>query len=169
MPRYPDSENRDPLTGAATEPALLRFTKAVLDLADPQSLPVGFLLIDIDGLREIVACFGAEAGDAVLLGVADRLQEDVRGHDLVGRVAAGFGICMPDLLPAQARGAAERLRRRLGEAPLPTPAGNLGITCSIGLALGNDPGLGPVELMTRAQLALQEAQQAGGNRVVTAG
>ncbi len=86
----------------------------------------------------------------------------------MGRVADGFGICMPDLLPAQARGAGERLRRRLAEAPLPTPSGDLGITCSIGLSLGAAPALGPAELMERARLALEEAQRAGGNRVVVA-
>lgn len=168
MTRHLQPDNRDPLTGTATEAALLRFTEAVLDIADPGGPPVGFLLIDIDGLPEIGARLGAGVEDAVLLGAADRLHEGIRGHDLVGRMARGFGICMPDLLPAQAWGVAERLRRGLAETPLPTPAGDLGVTCSIGFALGHGPGLDPAALVARARLAVREAQQAGGDRVMAA-
>ena len=59
MTRQLQPDNRDPLTGAAGESTLLRFTEAVLDLVDPQGLSVGFLLIEIDGLQEIGTRLGA--------------------------------------------------------------------------------------------------------------
>jgi diguanylate cyclase (GGDEF)-like protein len=168
MMRNLEPGNRDALTGAASEAALLRFTEAVLELAQHPGPPLGFLLIDIDGLAEIATHLGAPAAEAVLLGIADRLHEGVRGHDLVGRIGNGFGICMPDLLPAQARGAAERLRRALAGAPVPTPAGELGVTCSIGLALAHGPISGAAALLAQARLAMLEAQLNGGDRVVAA-
>lgn len=168
MKRLLEPDNRDPLTGAVTEAALLRFTEAVLELAERQGPPVGFLQIAIDGLPEIGTHLGQPAAEAVLLGAADRLHEHVRGHDLVGRVCAGFGVCMPDLLPSQAQGVAERLRRVMAGAPLPTPGGDLGITCSIGLALAHGPGIEAAALMARAQQALERALRAGGDCVVAA-
>lgn len=163
MPLQPD--NRDPLTGAVTEAALLRFAEAVLELADRQGPPVGLLRLSVDGLTEIGALLGDGAWEAVLLGTADRLHEHVRGQDLVGRVGDGFGVCMPDLRPAEARGAAERLRRTMAGTPLPTPGGALGITCSIGFALTLGPGQGATALLRAADLALEAAQRAGGDCV----
>ena len=161
-------DNRDPLTGAVTEAALLRFLEAVLELADRQGPPVGLLRLEIDGLAEIGTHLGNQAQEAVLLGVADRLHENVRGQDLVGRAGEGFGICMPDLRPTEARGVAERLRRSMAGAPLPTPGGELGITCSIGFALADDPRPGAPALLRAACLALEAAQRSGGDCVAAA-
>lgn len=169
MDDEPNPANRDALTGAANEAGLLRFMAAVLDLMDRQGPPVGFLHLAVDGFGDIVAHLGEAAGNALLLGVADRLHEGVRTQDLVGRIGDGFGICMPDLLPAQARGAAERLRRAIAAAPLPTPAGELGITCSIGIALAHGSGLAATALMAEARGALRAAQRSGGDRIVASG
>ena len=164
MPLQPD--NRDPLTGAVTGAALLRFVEAVLELADRRGPPVGLLRLDIDGLPAIGAHLGAGAREAVLLGTADRLHEHVRGQDLVGRLGDGFGICMPDLRPAEARGVAERLRRIMAGTPLPTPCGALAITCSIGFALARGgPGPGAPALLRAADLGLEAALRSGGDCV----
>lgn len=168
MTDEPDPGHRDAATGAANEAALLRFVAAVLDLLDHQGPPVGVMRLEVDGFADIVAQLGKAAGNAVLLGVTDRLHEGIRTQDLVGRIGDGFGICMPDLLPAQARGAAERLRRAMAAAPLPTPAGDLGITCSFGIALAHGTGLAASALMAEARAALQAAQRGGGDRIVAA-
>lgn len=164
----PNPTNQDALTGAANEAGLLRFMVAVLDLMDRQGPPVGFLHVAIDGFGDIAAHLGEAAGNALLLGVADRLHEGVRTQDLVGRIGDGYGICMPDLLPAQARGAAERLRRSLSATPLPTPAGDLCITCSVGIKLAHGNGLPASALMAEAERALRRAQHSGGDRIVAA-
>jgi diguanylate cyclase (GGDEF)-like protein len=165
----PNSANRDALTGAANEAGLLRFLTAVLNMMDRQGPPVGFLRVAIDGFEDIASHLGEAAGDALLLGVADRLHEGVRTQDLVGRLGDGFGICMPDVLPAQARGAAERLRRAMAAAPLATSAGDLGITCSIGIALAHGSGLTVAALVAEAQGALRTAQRSGGDRIAASG
>ena len=169
MDHQPNPTSRDALTGAANEAGLLRFMAAVLDLMDSQGPPVGFLHLAIDGFGGIVAQHGEAAGNALLLGVADRLHEGVRTQDLVGRIGDGFGICMPDLLPSQARGAAERLRRAMAAAAVPTPAGELGITCSIGIALTHGSGLAAATLLVEARDALRVAQRSGGDRIVASG
>jgi diguanylate cyclase (GGDEF)-like protein len=166
--RTPDSNNRDPLTGVATEAALAGFAAAALEVADRNGPAVCFIQIDVDGLARIHEEFGAAVRDAVILGVADCLNEGIRGHDLVGRSAEGFGVCMPDLTAAQARAAAQRLRLRLLANPVATARGGLNLTCSIGFALSGDPATGVEWLMGRAREARHAAQCEGGDRVVAA-
>ena len=164
-----DSGKRDPLTGVATEAALLSFAAAALEGAAPHGPPVCFIQIDVDGLAGIHEESGTAVCDAVLLGVADCLGEGIRGHDLLGRSADGFGICMPELTPAQARAAAQRLRHRVLANPVPTGRGALNVTCSIGFALSADPVAGVALLVGRAREARHAAQCEGGDRVVAAG
>lgn len=164
----PNSATRDAMTGAANEPGLVRFTAAVLELMDHKGPPVGFLHVAIDGFGDIGAHLGEAARNALLLGVADRLHEGVRAQDLVGRLGDDFGICMPDLLPAQARGAAERLRLVLSATPLPTSAGALAITCSVGVVMAHGNMVAQA-LMAAARVATGTAQRSGGDRIVAAG
>lgn len=164
-----DWDNRDQLTGAATESALFRFAAAALEAASPHGPPVCFIQIDVDGLAGIRERDGAEVCDAVLLGVADCLGEGVRGNDLIGRSGTGFGVCMPELTAAQARAAAQRLRLRVLANPVATGRGALHVTCSIGFALSADAAAGVEWLVGRAREARHAAQCEGGDRVVAAG
>ncbi len=163
-----DSDNRDRLTGVATEAARFRFAAAALENAAPHGPPVCFIQIDVDGLAAIREEFGADVGDAVLLGVADCLGEGIRAHDLVGRSAGGFGVCMPELTAAQARAAAQRLRFRVLANPVATGQGGLNVTCSIGFALSEDGEAGVEWLVGRAREARHAAQCEGGDRVIAA-
>jgi diguanylate cyclase (GGDEF)-like protein len=166
--RASDSDNRDPLTGVATEAALFRFAAAALEVAAPYGPPVCFLQIDVDGLAGLHEEHGPDVCGAVLLGVADCLGEGIRGHDLLGRSADGFGICMPELTPAQARSAAQRLRLRVLANPVATGRGMLNVTCSIGFALSVDADAGVEWLVGRAREARHAAQCEGGDRVIAA-
>ena len=164
-----DSNNRDPLTGVATESALTRFAAAALEATSPKGPPVCFIQIDVDGLDAIREELGTAVSDAVLLGVADCLGEGIRGHDLLGRSGTGFGICMPEMTAAHARAAVQRLRLRVLATPVATSRGGLNVTCSIGFALSADAEAGVEWLIGRAREARHAAQCEGGDRVISAG
>jgi GGDEF domain-containing protein len=104
----------------------------------------------------------------VLLGVADCLSEGIRGHDLAGRSADGFGICMPELTAAQARAAAQRLRLRVLAHPVATARGRLNVTVSIGFALSADAEAGVEWLVGRARGSAARRAVRGGDRVIAA-
>jgi diguanylate cyclase (GGDEF)-like protein len=163
-----NSGNRDPLTGVATEAALMRFAAAALEVVAPRGPHVCFLQIDVDGLAGLHQEHGAALTDAVLLGVADCLQEGIRSADLAGRSAEGFGICMPEVTAAQARAAAQRLRLRVLANPVATGRGPLNVTVSVGFALSADAGADVEWLVGRAREARHAAQCEGGDRVVAA-
>lgn len=163
-----DENNRDALTGAATEAALFRYAAAALEVASAEGPPVCFIQIDVDGLAGMHEELGPAVCDAVLLGTADCLREGIRAHDLLGRSGGGFGVCIPDLPAAQARGAAQRLRLRMLANPVATARGGLHMTCSIGFAVSCDAAAGVETLVGRAREARHAAQCEGGDRVVAA-
>ena len=160
-------QHRDPLTGTVTEPALLRFLEAVLGMAEANGPRVGMLCLEIDGLGALAKHHGLVVRNAVLLGVADRMHEQVRIQDLVGRVDDGFGICLAEIFPAQALGAAERLARAVRRAPIPTPVGALPLTCSVGLVLSTGAGETGPEMLAQARALRDAARDAGGDGVMS--
>lgn len=159
-------DQKDPLTGAATEAALLRFLDAVLGMTEPAGPLVGLLCLEVDGLDVLHSRHGQATVDAILLGISDRLQEVIRNHDLVGRMGGGFAICLAEIFPAQAVAAAERLRQAIVGSPVPTPAGAIPVSCSIGMALGRaQPG---DALVFQARDAMWTARHRGGDQIITA-
>jgi two-component system cell cycle response regulator len=167
MIKDPNGHHRDPVTGAVTAEALLRFLDAVLGIAEPVGPQVGLVCLDIDALEALAAGHGAAVRDAALLGVADRMHEHIRTQDLIGRLDDGFGLCLADVFPAQAIAAAERLRRVVAALPVPTPVGAIPLTCSVGLVLSRGGPEQAAALLERARAARDAARRAGGDRLVT--
>jgi diguanylate cyclase (GGDEF)-like protein len=163
----PNGRHRDPVTGTVMEPALLHFLDAVLNMTDPDGPQVGLVCLAIDGLPALTETHGEAVRDAMLLGLADLMHEQVRTQDMVGRVDDGFGVCLADVFPAQAIAAAERLRRVSAVRPVPTPVGAMSLTCSIGLVLSQGGGEQGAAMMARAREARDAARRAGDGSLVT--
>jgi diguanylate cyclase (GGDEF)-like protein len=162
-----DPGERDGLTGVATMEALLAILGAALERRTPEGPRVGLICIDVGGMAAVNRVLGLGVGDAVLLGVADRLREGLRGKDPVGRWGGGFAVCLGQVLPASAIATAERLRREIAANPVPTPAGAVPIIASLGLAIATAEE-GVAQLFQRARLAVTAAKAAGGDRVILA-
>ena len=168
MSDHPRGPHRDPQTGTLAEPSLLRLLDSVLALAEPVGPQVGLLSLGIDRLDALAAQHGPGLREAALLGLADRLHERVRGHDLIGRSGDGFAICLAEVFPAQAAGLAARLLRAVQDQPMLTPVGALPLTCSIGLVMSRGGSETAAALLQRARAAQETARRAGGDRLVTA-
>jgi diguanylate cyclase (GGDEF)-like protein len=121
--------------------------------------------IDVDHFKRVNDQFGHAAGDSVLFGVADRLAENIRRSDILGRVGGEeFAVCMPNVTLQDARALAERLRRAVTLAPFETPVGPVPVTVSIGVA-ARKAGDDVAHLMRRADAAMYAAKRAGRDRV----
>jgi diguanylate cyclase (GGDEF)-like protein len=128
------------------------------------------LMLDLDRFKEINDTFGHQAGDKILLAVADTLRAQLRTAD----VPARFGgeelvVLLPDTSLAQAALVADRLRSAISEIALPNPKGTIAVTVSAGVA-----ALEAVELqqnlellLNRADEALYAAKRAGRDQVAT--
>ena len=142
----------DGLTGLANRAFFEgRLSRALLEAAQ-QGSAVGVLLIDCDKFKEVNDGFGHAAGDAVLVGVASRLQGQCREGDIVARLGGDeFAILVARLNDAG------RLNRMLDEIQaamqLPiTVQDDLSITVSLSVGAAEYPadGADPAALLQRA-------------------
>jgi two-component system cell cycle response regulator len=111
--------------------------------------------------------FGHDAGDAVLREFSRRLQENIRGVDLVARFGGEeFFVAMPDVDQGAAAAAAERIRRAVEGAPVQLPGGKeVSVTVSIGVAIATSADMDAEAIIKRADSALYQSKESGRNRV----
>lgn len=168
------ASERDPLTNLANR----RHFHAVMQ-ASPAGGAAGFagtlLLIDIDHFKHINDGHGHAAGDVVLVEVARRLNEAVRGDDLVVRWGGEeFLVLAGPLGTEQADQLAGRILASVGGTPVltghDTGDAAIRVTASIGYACFPLPPYSvPVQweqAINLADMALYTAKSQGRNRAV---
>jgi diguanylate cyclase (GGDEF)-like protein/PAS domain S-box-containing protein len=161
--------DRDTLTGIPNRRALLRGIEAEIEAAQALENGLGpcVAFIDADHFKHVNDTLGHGAGDAVLYGIADRLADNIRRSDTIGRLGGEeFAVCMPDVTLREAEILAERLRRAVAAQPFDTPAGPVRVTVSIGVTAFN-AGDSLTLLIERADAAMYAAKRAGRDRVTT--
>lgn len=130
--------------------------------------PLTVVLADLDYLREINNRYGHLAGDAVLTGIAEILDNYFRDYDIVARFGGEeFAILMPETSPEEALPRIETIRQAIERTALSAPQVDqaLTITMSFGLA-GIDPEQPSAERIIHcADLAMYTAKSAGRNQI----
>ena len=132
--------------------------------AERRGTPVAVLMIDLDHFKKVNDRFGHLAGDRTLKAVSDRLKEELRGYDAVGRFGGEEFIALLDgVAPETAMNIAVRITQAIRAlTPLTADHGcALPITASIGVA--NYPGDGTsIDALTAAaDTAMYTAKTAG--------
>jgi diguanylate cyclase (GGDEF)-like protein len=160
----------DELTGLVNRRALLDKAWGELRRAIRYEQPLSAMLIDVDHFKRINDQHGHPVGDEVLRVLAARFRDSVRDVDLVSRYGGEeFIVLMPQTTGREAASSlAERLRKRVSREPVPTMAGPLTVTVSVGVAEGRSADAEPQELFARADVALYQAKREGRDRVVLA-
>lgn len=154
---------RDPLTGLPNRAALSEALEHEIR-ATPRLSPPALLLIDLDGFKGVNDTDGHLAGDAVLIGVADLLREQVRDGDLACRLGGDeFAVLLPRTSRAQATKVAKRLVDASRTATgLESPSARVRLSVGVGwLAQPTDPD----ELVATTDSAMYAAKAAGGDAV----
>lgn len=160
----------DPLTGLNNRREMTHLLEEEVARATRYSREVALLWIDFDHFKDINDSFGHAAGDAVLRNVSHLLVDGIRAVDSVGRFGGEeFVILLPEMGVEEAREAAERLRQRVHETPIPLDTGEtVPLTISIGIAVFPQHGRSPDVLCAAADKAMYRAKQSGRNCVVMA-
>ncbi|WP_436536102.1 diguanylate cyclase domain-containing protein [Actinoplanes sp. HUAS TT8] len=121
---------------------------------------VSLLLIDLDGFKAVNDSMGHAAGDALLVGVADRLTRSVRPGDLVARLGGDeFAVLLRDCGGPDAEETSHRILQALTEpvtfrdTPVRANA-SIGVTCAM-------PGKDEEALLREADLAMYAAKHEG--------
>jgi diguanylate cyclase (GGDEF)-like protein len=154
----------DHLTGLANRSLLREHLQHALARAKRGS-PVAVLLIDLDGFKQVNDTHGHAAGDQLLVAVAGRLLDGVRGADTAARLGGDeFAVVLDGMDASEdAVVVAGRLLAAVQEpvrvaGVLLTPAASVGVACWHGHA-------GIDELLHDADTAMYAAKSAGKGRV----
>jgi len=152
----------DPLTGLPNRVLFMELLEHALSLANRNPRLNAVLFVDLDDFKVVNDSLGHEAGDDLLVQVAERLRASLRSEDTAARFGGDeFGILLEGVLGANyVTDVAERIIKRLDE-PFVAGARELTITCSIGIVLAASSRETASELLRKADIAMYEAKREG--------
>jgi diguanylate cyclase (GGDEF)-like protein len=129
--------------------------------------PLTILMADLDEFKEVNDRFGHPGGDAVLRGVSEQLQGELRATDMAGRYGGEeLIVLLPQNSTDGAEVMAERWRQRVEAAVFGLPDGREArVTVSVGIAGFEESFETPYDLVAAADSALYLAKQNGRNRI----
>jgi diguanylate cyclase (GGDEF)-like protein len=155
----------DPITGLPNRRLLLDRLGQALARLDRTNTTLAALFLDLDRFKLINDSFGHDAGDRVLLEVANRLHAIVRPSDTVARLGGDeFVILCEDVDGEGHAGAiARRVRQALARS-IGVGERQVTVSASIGIALARSSAASGDELLREADSAMYHAKQQGGAR-----
>lgn len=161
------SSRFDPLTGVMNRAHMSEHMLRFLTQAERSRKPFAVLLVALENLFVLNRTYGYDGGDEVIAGLARRLKQSVRVHDLVARHAGNkFTIVLENCDTEQAKAAATRLVDMVSAEPFETSAGAIPATIRIGGVIAPREGRTPQVLFQHAEEALDVARQRDGARFV---
>lgn len=157
---------QDALTGLANRSAFRDRLDNALARGRRSGDATALLYIDIDGFKPVNDTHGHAAGDAILIGIADRLRQQIRAADTAARLGGDeFAI----LLEAVAgRAAAVKVAEEIVEAlkePYSFEGKTIQIGSSIGVACTSEDGDDADTLVAAADQRMYRAKRSGGGVV----
>ncbi len=154
---------RDGLTGLYNRRELEKRLQEEVQRARRYCRPLSVMMLDIDHFKNVNDRYGHQAGDEVLITVADLIQLNVRPVDVVCRYGGEeLVVILPETDEAGARIVAERIRGTVEDSITTTPQGDMvHVTVSIGLAVFPGHGDTGATLIHAADLALYSDMHEG--------
>lgn len=157
--------NLDPLTGLPNRRHFLIELGTELRKATRSSKKTALLFIDLDGFKQVNDLFGHDAGDFLLMEVADRIRKAIRETDGLARLGGDeFTVLLTDLhAPDHVEFVCQDMLARLSQ---PFGIGNefAYVSASIGVAISPVDAASADELLRKADTAMYAAKTAGKNQ-----
>jgi diguanylate cyclase (GGDEF)-like protein len=160
----------DPLTGLLNRTGFDRRLREELDRNHRTTKIGGALVVmDLDNFKHVNDTWGHLVGDAVVRIVAhDAIRSQIRSYDVPCRIGGDeFAVILPHTDLHHAVAVADRLRRAVADAPTDTvgvPRGTVG--ASLGVVSFTAGGVGPDDILDRADRIMYRAKRRGRNLVL---
>ena len=137
--------------------------------AERHGTELSLIWVDHDHFKRVNDTYGHPVGDTVLSQVTTLCNGVLRTHDVFGRLGGEeFGVILPHTNGMDAPDVAEKLRKTVEKAVIPTDRGPLQVSASCGVSSMLPVGDSPSQLIVRADDALYKPKHAGRNRVCAA-
>jgi diguanylate cyclase (GGDEF)-like protein len=160
----------DYLTGVYNRRAIEELGTRAIAAARRHGMSLAALVVDIDHFKQINDELGHAAGDRALVRAVDRIRDELRAEDLLGRLGGEeFIVLMPSTDSASAVAAAERIREAFSAQPLELGEQRRPVTLSIGVAVLAPADRQFSQLLQRADRAMYAAKKAGRDLVMADG
>lgn len=154
----------DSLTQLPNRSLLHARADQLLTEAGRNTQAVSVLFIDLDRFKQVNDSLGHRAGDELLRLVAQRLSENRRADDIVGRLSGDeFVVVLPRCGNQQIAETIEQLRQHLSQ-PCRISGVTLCPSASIGIAMFPTDGHDMDTLIQRADMAMYQAKNTGLGR-----
>ena len=149
----------DHLTGEMNRARLNETLDVVLDESIRFRSSCGFLLVAIDNLGHLNEAYGFAIADETIAQVGKRIRSQMRGADSLGVFSGNkFGLILKDCSPDDLTIAADRLLASVRNDTIPTSAGPVSVTITIGGVTAPRNAKTTEEILWRAQDALDVAR-----------
>ena len=152
----------DGLTGLANRVLFIERVERAVATSHGAEQVIGVIFIDLDDFKTVNDTLGHEAGDALLVEVAHRLRQCVRGEDTVARLGGDeFAVLLGD--SANAERVAERILDAL-RSPMTIADRDIVVSASVGIAVGGPEITHASTILANADIAMYSAKAQGKSR-----
>ncbi|MBT8138945.1 MAG: GGDEF domain-containing response regulator [Gammaproteobacteria bacterium] len=152
----------DPLTKLANRTLFEEHLEQAFLRAQRSGRLIGLVMLDVDDFKRVNDTYGHPAGDAALLGVAQRLKNASRRNDTAARIGGDEFVLLLEGLRDAAD--AQRIVQKIlsaAQQPVNCDGNEIFIEHSIGIALSEGNSDDVDQLVRQADQALYEAKRAG--------
>ncbi len=168
--RLVELAERDPLTNLFNRRRFHEELDRHLADAGRRGVQVGLVAIDLDGFKPINDEFGHQAGDRVLVGLAQGVGAIIRRNELFFRLGGDeFGILVPDSNEEELSELARRIVEGVEALRFEFDGKRVGLTASVGISLYPRHARDAEELIGAADRAMYRAKSEGRNQWSIAG
>jgi diguanylate cyclase (GGDEF)-like protein/PAS domain S-box-containing protein len=154
----------DVLTGLSNRSKFHDFTEGKIAYCAHNSKKLALLFIDIDHFKNINDSMGHDAGDELLVSIAERLSSSIRETDLVARIGGDeFAITLLEMgNPNQVTKIVQHILEVLSK-PFFVQSKEINVSASIGISLYPESGSDIKTLTKTADTAVHQAKADGRN------
>ncbi|NKB47848.1 MAG: EAL domain-containing protein [Alphaproteobacteria bacterium] len=154
--------NHDALTGQYNRLRLREALGQAIETTTRRNGQSGFLLVGLDKLNIVADVYGDETADAIVLAVAQRIEQCLRAGDIVGRVGFDrFAVILGDCSEQQVTAIADRFLAVIRDSEVATSNGPMYVTASIGATIFPTSAKDVREVVGQADNALRSARRLG--------
>lgn len=160
--------NYDVLTGLLNRRAIMEALNKEISRSFRQQQSLCIALTDVDFFKQVNDSYGHLAGDHVLFEMAQRISEQLRPYDSVGRYGGEEFLILFNSQIEGAKIVFERVRQVIANSAFKYQQHTLNITISCGFTVFNPPRdkRESMKLFDTADRALYQAKEHGRNKVI---